>query len=285
MMANKSLERLLRYVAQPWVFAVLCAAIVGLCFGWGYFIRWRIPDWGHRGLFGDMFGSLNTLFTGLAFAGLAYTIVFQKVESLDNEAERSEQRALSEKQSFEATFFQLLGSWNQVVESLEIHEMPGDLNSLAIRGREALSVLAKAYRPYYSKSAHYLPVAKDQHLEVINEAYKEFYSKYNYTLGHYSRTLYHLFKYIDTFEGKVFMNADLSAVWDRIRYAHIARAHLSDAQELLLFYNCLSEYGSEKFKPLVEKYALLKHVRVDELMDPKHRDLYAPSAFEQRELL
>jgi hypothetical protein len=31
-----------------------------------------------RGQFGDMFGVVNTLFTGLAFAGLIYTILLQR---------------------------------------------------------------------------------------------------------------------------------------------------------------------------------------------------------------
>jgi CRISPR/Cas system CMR-associated protein Cmr5 small subunit len=38
------------------------------------------PDWGKRGQFGDMFGGINSLFSGLAFAGLIYTIILQRKE-------------------------------------------------------------------------------------------------------------------------------------------------------------------------------------------------------------
>ena len=39
-----------------------------------------LDDWESRGTFGDLFGSVNALFSGLAFAGLLYTIVLQRKE-------------------------------------------------------------------------------------------------------------------------------------------------------------------------------------------------------------
>ena len=36
--------------------------------------------WAKRGQFGDLFGSVNALFSGLAFAGIIYTIFIQKEE-------------------------------------------------------------------------------------------------------------------------------------------------------------------------------------------------------------
>lgn len=37
-------------------------------------------DWQKRGQFGDLFGSVNALFSGLAFAGILYTIYLQRQE-------------------------------------------------------------------------------------------------------------------------------------------------------------------------------------------------------------
>lgn len=37
-----------------------------------------IDNWADRGTFGDLFGAVNALFSGLAFAGLIYTIFLQK---------------------------------------------------------------------------------------------------------------------------------------------------------------------------------------------------------------
>lgn len=41
--------------------------------------RWLL-DWNARGTFGDMFGAVNALFSGLAFAGIIYAIYLQTKE-------------------------------------------------------------------------------------------------------------------------------------------------------------------------------------------------------------
>ena len=41
----------------------------------GYFL---LPDWPTRGQFGDLFGAVNALFSGFAFAGLIYAILLQR---------------------------------------------------------------------------------------------------------------------------------------------------------------------------------------------------------------
>ena len=46
----------------------------------GVLIYYLIPDWGDRGTLGDMFGVVNALFSGLAFAALIYTIILQREE-------------------------------------------------------------------------------------------------------------------------------------------------------------------------------------------------------------
>ena len=43
-------------------------------------VRWALPDWAARGQFGDIFGSVNALFSGFAFAGLIYAILLQHKE-------------------------------------------------------------------------------------------------------------------------------------------------------------------------------------------------------------
>jgi len=51
------------------------------------FILLGLDNWSDRGTFGDLFGAVNALFSGLAFAGLIYTIVLQKQ---DLELQRNE---------------------------------------------------------------------------------------------------------------------------------------------------------------------------------------------------
>lgn len=58
------------------------------------------------------------------------------------------------------------------------------------------------------------------------------------------------------------------------------RAQLSAFELALLFYNCLSEYGRDKFKPLVEEFGLLKNMRRGLLFEEAHQGLFVYTAFE-----
>jgi hypothetical protein len=57
-----------------------------------------------RGIFGDMFGAVNALFSGLAFVGIVITLYLQNQETA--------------RQQFENTFFNLLTYYNDSVNSL-----------------------------------------------------------------------------------------------------------------------------------------------------------------------
>jgi hypothetical protein len=48
----------------------------------GIIIITSINDWSHRGALGDLFGVINSLFSGLALAGLIYTIYQSKKDLL-----------------------------------------------------------------------------------------------------------------------------------------------------------------------------------------------------------
>lgn len=85
-----------------------------------------------RGTFGDQFGAVNALFSGLAFTGLIYTIILQrkdlKLQRIDLRQQRKEmeeQTAEFEKQNetlriqrFENTFFNMLSQFQEVVNNL-----------------------------------------------------------------------------------------------------------------------------------------------------------------------
>ena len=58
----------------------LLGAVFGVWLVSGAAIFFFVPDWSNRGLFGDMFGTVNSLFAGLAFAGVIYTIFLQRNE-------------------------------------------------------------------------------------------------------------------------------------------------------------------------------------------------------------
>jgi len=67
---------------------LLFVACIWLAY-WDWIIRciFEKDSWATRGQFGDMFGALNALFSGLAFAGIIYTI---RQQSEDLELQREE---------------------------------------------------------------------------------------------------------------------------------------------------------------------------------------------------
>ncbi len=64
--------------------------IVGVVLLWAIsavLIIFFMNGWSERGTFGDLFGAVNALFSGLAFAALLYTIVLQREEIKQNRNE------------------------------------------------------------------------------------------------------------------------------------------------------------------------------------------------------
>lgn len=85
---------------------------------------------------------------------------------------------------------------------------------------------------------------------------------------HYFRHLYNIIKFVDKFElGKDDFDF-------KYKYTSLVRAQLSRYELIFLFYNCLSVNGIEKFKPLLEKYSLLKNMRFELLANQTDKDLY-----------
>ncbi|GAA5445405.1 hypothetical protein Misp06_03608 [Microbulbifer sp. NBRC 101763] len=81
-----------------------------------------------------MFGAVNALFSGLAFAGLIYTIILQKNElglqreelRLTRDEIKAQKKELQnqnlqlEHQNFEATFFQMTRLHNELLAEIDI---------------------------------------------------------------------------------------------------------------------------------------------------------------------
>ena len=80
----------------------------------------------HRGTLGDMFGAVNALFSGLAFAGIIIALFFQRID-LKNQFEElhqtrkefKKQNETLELQKFENRFFNLLSIHHQIVSDID----------------------------------------------------------------------------------------------------------------------------------------------------------------------
>ncbi|UWQ90644.1 putative phage abortive infection protein [Rhodobacteraceae bacterium M382] len=235
-----------------------------VCMMWGgniFFLGGSKPD--VRGTYGDMFGAINALFTGLAFAAVIYAIFLQKHEVRLLKSELKGTKRMMEKQqkladvqlqrqrvqAFESTFFQYLAVFNQIVSEMDLKSK----DKPTVTGKDVFPVFltrVAGWRPPAKKR----PFMEQRESGWMGSAYEKFYNGddihpgHASELGHYFRTLYNIFKYVHKSEGI-----------DKRLYTNLIRAQLSDDEVMLLFLNGLSKKG-DKFKPLLEEYAVLKNV-------------------------
>ncbi len=208
------------------------------------------------GVLGDSFGALTALFSGLAFAGVVITILLQKDElalqrreleltraELHGQKEQMQaQNATLKKQNFENTFFELLRLQSEITNSIDIRDGGEILN-----GRDC-------FERFYSRLMQFINHARDKgkkdfDVGLLNMAYGNFYEANESDIGHYFRTLYNVIQFVH--EGDVD---------DKRLYTNLVRAQLSTFELVLLFYHCLTSFGNQEFKALVEQYGLIQNV-------------------------
>ena len=228
----------------------------GLLILWGV---WIFPDFvphvEKRGQWGDSFGFVTALFTGLAFAILIWTLHVQQQEL-------ALQKEQLQKQNFGNAFFQLLSLHNDIVNAIEIQGRAHGRGCFI----RMLNDLKEEHYPEIQQAAN----SNTPEAKILNDTYESFLIPYEPVVGYYFRHLYNVVKFVDH-------HSDLLEE-DTKRYTNLVRAQLSSYELGLLFYNCLSERGA-KFKEFVEDYALLEDVSSTELIDEEHKKHYKESAF------
>jgi hypothetical protein len=238
-----------------------------------------------------MFGSLNALYSGFALAGIIITILLQRKELKLQREELQETRGEFKIQNqtlkiqrFENTFFSLLGLHHKIVDEIDYRRIKGNnlfdnafLNfqddneddgaTIVLTGRDV-------FKHHYDKLVDEL-----KHTENPSEVYLKHYEKSQADFGHYFRNLYRIIKLVDSSNFLISDKETKEEIFERkYAYTSIARAQLSDYELLWLFYNGLSKHGIKKFKPLIQRYALLKNIPHEKLAKIEDLDLYDKSA-------
>ncbi|WP_157972910.1 putative phage abortive infection protein [Aureibaculum luteum] len=198
-----------------------------------------------------MYSQLEVKYTRLELAGQKREMILQN-ETLLN-------------QKFENTFFQLLTLFNSIINSLDLRKRHG--NTIIATGRDVFDTFNTSFIQKVRNLIGYRGVNESKIEEAIR-AYNEVYDENKADLSHYFRTIYHIFKFIDD-----------SKIENKKRYVSIARAQLSSYEQILLFYNCLHINGNEKFKPLIEKYAIFKNIDTSLLLNQEHLEKYKKGAY------
>ena len=249
-----------------------------------------------KGQFGDSFGAVNALFSGLAFAGLIITILLQRkdlqyqrtaieqtnVEMKNQTKEFDIQNSTLKRQQFENTFFELLRMLQTITDDLSLNISYLDLSSdsrkeFMCRGKLVFQELCTGRaQKILNGSRFYISSLQDElNTYSIDDVYAREDIKFLY---HYYRFVYRIMKFVD-------MSEIVKTYNEKYEYITFLRSTLSNFEMFVLFYNCLTADGCGKFKPLVEKYALFNNIDEQMLVDPSHKTLYTDYAFKKHEPL
>ncbi|NVK09437.1 MAG: hypothetical protein HWD89_10305 [Tenacibaculum sp.] len=232
-----------------------------------YFAGTVASSWSLAGLF----------FIYVAFIGQKQQLLNQQIEIIHSQVEVKatrfelqgqkeqliEQNKTAKFQRFENTFFALLNNHTSMVNDIDIRKK--DINSggysVSAQGRDCFKVFYTRFTKECNESSiksKLMPIS-----ETV-ECYMKSYHQNQADLGHYFRNLYHTLKLIK----------EEDIIENKKRYSNLLRAQLSSYELALLFYNCLGEYGREKFYPLIEDFDFLKNIDRDLLINQDHISEY-----------
>lgn len=235
-----------------------------------------IDEWDVRGQFGDLFGSVNALFSGLAFAGLVITIIQQRHDlQLQRQAINQSKKDINQQnetmkiERFENTFFKMLEVQQSIVNDLyatDSHtewvkqDAPNGISTKEIltkdeyRGRNLFYYvfvlcnhkLANQIFPYDTSASGFS--------EVIKFRGKACFDDYMTTtmFDHYFRHLYTILKFIE--------ENDWLGETKQYQYATFVRATLSRYELVMLYYN---GFFHPKMMKMMERYCLLNNIRTE----------------------
>jgi hypothetical protein len=204
----------------------------------------NLPD---AGLMGDFLGGVSgTLFTLVGVILLFETLALQRTEL-------AESRKVFEKQQFENTFFNLMTLYQNVVKSLHF-DNPTFYSEKTYHGKDYFEQIRKEiYDEFQSENS----ISRDRKKAKLS--YLNFYENRKEQTAHYFRTIYRIFKFVNesNFEKK-----------DKMNYAKIVRAQISESELFLLHYNAYTEYG-KKFRQLINEFNITKHLPTLEKLEFK----------------
>lgn len=219
----------------------------------------------YQGIFGDMFGAANALFTGLSFTGLIITILLQRQELRETRDEFIKQNETLINQKFENTFFNLINNHHQIVSDMRSKEY-------------TMKQGQKLYTYFEGRSVfeHMMSILLnnlDDDISTYNMQYHDFYRKFGYKYIHYIKNLHQIIKLVDENDFNVVDNQK-----QKLKYISIIWSQLSDHEIALLFYHTSYDNGQKDFKTLIEKHSLFKDINELFILD-EIKNLYSNNAF------
>lgn len=223
-----------------------------------------------RGQFGDMFGAVNSIFSGLAFLGIIYSLLLQREdlglqrEELQKTREEfAQQNKTMALQRFENTFFQLINLRNEIIAHIQTSKNDANGLPLIVTGRNALWEFSKRLSNDFDVNFRKRAVDTGKGLEYIdrtftNEAEKlrDWQSGYNiHYLQHFENSIGHFFK--ATFQIYFFIEESELTETEKVFYSNLITTQLTKVELIHLFYFLFNDSNEQKkLKHIYRKYRL-----------------------------
>ena len=245
------------------------------------FLTQNGPDWcdySTKGQIGDVIGGTTAPFIAIGAAYLTFIAFW--VQYQYNKKQRHDVAI----ERFERIFFEMISSQESITNALVLELLSN--NSLSStnkfednvifrqKGRDTFQCIYEFYPINIKKQAGHKDVQEDMEYQGLRELFRnevnalDIYSHYPVVgmFDHCYRHLYWIFKFIKD-ERNITKD-------EKYKYACIVRSSLSQYELVLLYYNGLSKNGIERFKPIIEDYALLNNLRLELLAKQEEEAKY-----------
>ena len=253
--------------------AAICILVLGVLIGTWALAPVCFGKIGGPGVFGDMFGFANALFSGLALGGIIVAILLQRTELKLQREELKDTRAelagqkeqlrlqveLGNSQKYESAFFELLGRLDDILWSIESREDTADASGYK-RGQDALAYYLSGLGNWtedWDLNQEY-----DDRRHRLRVAYQESLGPRRHQIGPYLNHFGLLLRFVDS-------EYEIAG----IPYHQVLLNQLSSVERAIVYYDLLLNEGSGLPKDLLDRWGFLEHVRADDLLEEGDREL------------
>lgn len=287
---------------------ILIPVVVIIWFGINWYIAKKFPEPETAGDFGEQFGAVEALFSGLAFALFFYTMWLQRIDLVNQQeillAQKEELRLTREVHAAQAEEFRISNETARMAkfentyfgQLRDFRELIRYLKFCKYEGVDVFDVIFKLFVQYWNTNSYEGELGKKEFIdrnidcgtitygiridaeylnaenprEVLRKKYDEFSLVHRDIISHYFRALYCMFLVVE--------EAGLPAESKQF-YLRLLRAQLTNNELILIFLNGISSVGQDT-STFIEKYSLFKHLDKDFKKYWRAEEIYPASAFE-----
>lgn len=219
------------------------------------YLTWPISEFSiaKSGTFGDSFGVVTSLFSGLAFAGIILTILLQRQEL-------TESREIFRIQRFEGSFYRLLELYRKNLEEIKITDAKSGNIYYAI---DALNFICKTLNETMQKYSSFL---EDENRRVIYEA--QLFVEVQKLIRRQARYLGTLQSLLELIE------RDLPTKSEREPYWSIVANQLTSHEARYLFFCCLVSNKDDPLLALMHSSGMIGQRLKNNNISTTHKSLY-----------